>query len=94
MFGVAGDVFNFVKRVLNVRFEIGAGLNVVVLQRVAGENRQHRLHVQILAPIQKFQQAETIRGPITPRAAVAGPLRNVADGFLPVETLVDVLPSR
>ena len=64
---------------------------MLLAQGVARINRQHRLHVQVFAPLQKLQQTEAVGGPITPRAAVAGTLRDVADGFLPVETFVDAI---
>ena len=45
--------------------------------------------MQVFTPLQELQQAETVRGPIAPRTAVSGALRDVADGFLPVEALVN-----
>ena len=89
--GVAGDVFNFIERVLNVRFELRSGGNVIMFQRVTGEHGEHRFHVQVLAPAEKFRQAETVGGPVIPATAMAGPLLDGADGFLPVETLVEVI---
>ena len=86
--GVAGDVFDFVKRILDVRFQVIARRDTLLAQRVTRINGKQRLHVQIFAPVEIFHQAETIRGPVIPRAAVSGPLRRLTDGFLPVETLV------
>ena len=89
--GAAGDIFNFVERVLHVRLERGAGIDVLLRQRVAGVDGEHRLHLQVFAPLQKFKQAHAVRRAIAPGAHVRGTVDPGADGLLPVEAVGDVV---
>jgi class 3 adenylate cyclase len=52
-----------------------------------GEDAEHGLHFEVLAPLEKFQQAQTIGCPVTPRAHVAGPLFPRADRGFPIEAV-------
>ena len=86
---IAGYVFNLVQCILHEGVEICARIDMLLAQRVTRINCEYRLHFQIFAPLQKLQQTKTVSRPITPRAAVSGALRNIADGLLPVESLSD-----
>ena len=84
--GVAGDVFDFVERILHVRLEGGAGVDVGVLQVVTGIDGEDRLHLEVFAPVEEFEQPEAIAGAVAPATGVAGAPGERADGLLPIET--------
>ena len=86
----AGHVLDLVERVLDEGLEVGAGLDALLAQGVAGVDGQHGLHVQVLAPLQEFQQAHAVGRPVAPGVVhVAGALGDIADGLLPVEARFD-----
>ena len=72
-----------------IRRQGRAGGDMLVVQRVAGEDGQDRLHLQVFAPFQHLQQAHAVGRAIAPRALMAGPLVNRADRLFPVEPLGD-----
>ncbi len=87
----SSHVLDFIQRILHVRLKFRPQSKMLSTQRITGIDGQHRLHVQIFAPFQKFQQPKTVGGPITPRAFVAGPVFNWTSGFLPIKSLVNVV---
>ncbi len=89
--GAAGHVLDFVERVLHVRLKRGAGIDVVLRERIAGIDGQHWFHLQVFAPLQKLQQAHAVGGAIAPWARVRGAVDPGADGLLPVEAVGDVV---
>ena len=67
----AGDVLELVERVLYVRLERVAGKDVrAVVDVQARVERDDRLHVQVLRPLEKLEQAEPVGRPVAPRAHV------------------------
>jgi len=89
--GSAGDVFNLIERVLHVRFEVLAGIDVVAAQRVSGIDGEDGLHVEVFAPLEKFKQAEAVRGVVIPGAGMGGAIDHGADGLLPVVVVGDAV---
>ena len=84
--GRAADVLDLLERLLCVKRHLrAAGLEVVAVQHVAGEEAQHRLGAELLAPEQVFRQAEPVGRPVAPAAHVPRPLVGRADHLLPVE---------
>ena len=81
--GVADAIFNFLHGFLGVFgvIRLRRGLPV---QRVAGPNGKHRLHVQVFAPGEEFEQAHAVGRAITPSAWVARAVLERPDRFLPV----------
>ena len=57
---VAGRVLDLVERILDVRLQIRPRGHVVAAQGVSGIDGKHRLHVQILAPFEEFQQTHAV----------------------------------
>ena len=86
--GVAGDVFNLVQRVLHVGFEVVAGGDVFLEERVSGEDGQQRLHVEVFAPGEEFEQADAVGGAVGPRGGMRGPIDERPDGLLPFVVFV------
>ena len=61
VFGSPVDVFDLVQRVLHERLQVpGRASTCGLSQRVAGVDGQQRLHLQVLAPLQKLQQAQAV----------------------------------
>ena len=89
--GAAGDVLDFVERVLDVGLEIGAGIHVLLGHGIAGIDGEHGLHLQVFAPLEELQQAHAVRRVIAPGAGMRGPVDQGADGLLPVEALGDAI---
>ena len=85
---VAGYVFDFVQRVLNVGFEVVAGGDVFLEERVSGEDGKQRLHVEVFAPGEELEQADAVGGAVGPRGGMRGPIDERADGLLPVVVFV------
>src|SRR4051794_24114450 len=87
--GVADDIFDFVERILDERFEIGAGIDVRALERITGVNRENGFGFQIFRPFEEFQKAHTSGGAIAPRAGMTVPLFDWAESFFPIEPGID-----
>ncbi len=68
--------------------------DVFLAERVAGEDGEERLHVEVFAPGEELEEAHAVGGAVGPRREVGGAVDEGADGFLPVEVLVEVSPSR
>ncbi len=92
--GVAGDVFDLVERVLNVGLEVFAAGDVFLEEGVAGEDGKERLHVQVFAPGEEFEQADAVGGAVGPRRGMRGAVDERADGLLPFVVLVEVIAFR
>ena len=89
--GVAGDELDLFESVVDVGRERGAGVDVVALERVSGEDREHGLDLEVFGPFEKFEEAHAVGGLVVPRAAVRGAVDEWAEGVLPVEALVDLV---
>ena len=97
--GVARDVLHLVHGVLHVGIKILARCDVFAAQRVAGVDREHRFDLQVLAPLQKFEQSKAVGRPVAPRRLMSGPIDHRANRLLPVEAVDDsialeIVPSR
>ena len=57
----AGHILKLIQCRLHIGLQLFARLHMLTTQRVPGVDRQHRLHLQVLAPAQKFQQSQPIR---------------------------------
>ena len=87
--GSAGDVLDLLQPFLDVGIEVRPRLHHLPAQRVSGIDAQQRLHVQVLAPFQEFQQSHAIGGVVAPRGGVRRTVDQRADHFLPIETGLD-----
>ena len=87
----AGRIFDLIQRVLHIRLKLRPRLDMLLLHRVAGIDRQHILHVQVFAPLQKFEQPKPIGRVIVPRAGMRRPIHQRPDRLLPFVALVDVV---
>ena len=81
--GVTSHVLNFVQRVLNVGFEVVARSDVFLEERVSGEDGQQRLHVEIFAPGEEFEQADAVRRAVGPWGGMRWPIDQRPDGLFP-----------
>jgi hypothetical protein len=64
---------------------------VVVVERVAGVDREDGVDMQVLRPLEELEQAEPVGGLVVPRTAVGGAVHQRTNGVLPVEALIDLL---
>ena len=85
----AGDVLDFVKPLLHVGIEIGSRLDQLSAQRVSGVDAEQRLHVQVLAPLQEFQESHSVARVIAPRGRVCRTIDQRSDHLLPIEARLD-----
>src|SRR5260370_7207295 len=83
--GAAGEILDFIQGILYVWCQVR---NESAIQRIAGINREYRLHIQVFAPFRKLKQTQTVIRAITPRTFMAGSLFDRPDGVLPFEPLV------
>ena len=58
-------------------------------ERIARVDGKQRLHVEVFAPLEEFEQAHAVGGAVAPGAEVRGAVNARADGVLPFETLAD-----
>jgi len=89
--GASGHVLDLIEGILNVGLEVGAGVYVLLVEGVSGVYSEERVHVEVLAPLQEFEETHAVGGLITPRAGVRGTVDERAKGLLPLEALVDVV---
>ena len=61
-FGVdaSGYIFNLIQRVLHVRLKRRSWVHMLLCQRVAGIHSEHGLHLQILTPLEEFEQPHAV----------------------------------
>ena len=62
---------------------------MLLLKRISCVDGQQRLNVQIVAPLEELQEAESVCQPVAPRASMPLPLGDIPDRRLPVEPLGD-----
>ena len=65
------DELDFLQSILNIRLQQRTRLDALLLERVAGEDRQHRLCPQVLAPAHEFQEPHAVGRAIVPATAVS-----------------------
>ncbi len=87
--GSAGDVLDLLQPFLYVGLKVRTRLHYLPAQRIARIDSQHRLHVQVLAPLQKLQQPHAVAGVVAPGGRVGRAVDQRADHLLPVETGFD-----
>ena len=62
-----------------------------LLERVTGIDGEHGTHIQILTPFKEFKKPHSIRRVVVPGARMGRSIDERSDGFLPVETISDVI---
>ena len=87
--GSAGDVLDLLQPLLYVGFQVRPRLHHLPAERVPGIDAQQRLHVQVLAPFQEFQQSHAVGGVVAPRGGVRRTVDQRADHLLPIEAGLD-----
>ena len=84
---VARYILNLIQRVLHIRLQVRPRRHMLSAQRVARIHGQHRLHLQVLAPIEKLQQPQPVGRVVSPRARMSGPVHQRPNRLLPVEAV-------
>ena len=87
---VPDEILDFLERFLNVGFQFRTSPDdATPAEAVAGKDAEQRFHVKILAPLSEFEQPEAVGGPVTPGTGMARALFDRANGFLPIEPLIE-----
>jgi len=68
---VAGDVLDFVKRIVDVGLEVGPGLTNSPW-RLYRHRRQGPLGLHIFGPFEEFEEAHAVGGAVAPAAGMPG----------------------
>ena len=71
--------------------ELGAGFHMLLLHGIAGIDCEDRLDLQILTPLEEFEQTHAVGGVVVPGADVGRTIDPWADGLLPLEAFGDVV---
>src|SRR3979490_3229970 len=80
-------ILNFIEGIVNIGNQISTRIDVSAVERIAGVDGEKRFHVDVFAPFQELQKSQAVIGAVTPRAKMAGPLLNRAQGVLPLESI-------